>query len=652
MESAALGGWRALVRGANKVANRGSRSLSLVVLMAGAWALTSCGGGGGGGSSPAPTASAGGGTGTGTGGSPTSTIATAARGTSGTSPATAQVANASAPNFFDRPLPIFGTAYPLKQSVLVVKGSSVTIDTAANDGGGTLTWGPSSSWFQLRVPGAGIDKAAAQAGVMGENPTDLGAAVWEFLLAGFWFDNPTNRVAAFIAGYQTPANAMPKTGSATYGGVANVQGLVFTSSGKAVVLGNANLTANFSSGSIDGRLTNMAAIDANGSATPWNDISAKATLDAGASSFSGTTSSSSAPSTAFALKSNATGTISGGFYGPHAEDVGAVWTLGDGSVSAFGTFGGRQTPFAVGSPAAPSVGTSAAAFQVATAGGPTFDKSSGTYAIGAFPLTQTTLVFSSSGFLAAPTSTSASATMTVIGSTTCGAGCQYITQYNLAVPSANIDTTRTIPGDLANSSTSDVTTFNGPVQNTYDILHIQTYGLSYTAFGQWASTKGALLVPDTVGAFAYGYQTPVTAMPTIGTATYSNTGGVVGGVFIPLGGGISGTDVSGDVSLTANFATGSVNGAFTNMKVDSGAQTAAWNNVSVAANIASGTSTFSGATAATSAPANNAYALKASATGAINGGFYGPNAEELGAVWTLSNNDGTGSAIGTVGARK
>ena len=36
----------------------------------------------------------------------------------------------------------------------------------------------------------------------------------------------------------------------------------------------------------------------------------------------------------------------------------------------------------------------------------------------------------------------------------------------------------------------------------------------------------------------------------------------------------------------------------------------------------------------------------------INGGFYGPNAENLGAVWTLSNGDGTGVAMGGVGATK
>jgi hypothetical protein len=38
--------------------------------------------------------------------------------------------------------------------------------------------------------------------------------------------------------------------------------------------------------------------------------------------------------------------------------------------------------------------------------------------------------------------------------------------------------------------------------------------------------------------------------------------------------------------------------------------------------------------------------LSASATGHIDGAFYGPAAQNLGAVWSLS--DGTGSALGSV----
>jgi hypothetical protein len=140
-------------------------------------------------------------------------------------------------------------------------------------------------------------------------------------------------------------------------------------------------------------------------------------------------------------------------------------------------------------------------------------------------------------------------------------------------------------------------------------------------------------------------------MPTTGTATYSQTGGVGGTTFAPSANGVVAATVSGDANLTANFGTGVVTGNFTNMSAYNSGAFTPWNNVSVNASISAGSNLISGSTAATSAPSGN-FALKGNASGHINGGFYGPNANELGAVWTLSNGDGTGSAIGVVGARR
>jgi hypothetical protein len=61
--------------------------------------------------------------------------------------------------------------------------------------------------------------------------------------------------------------------------------------------------------------------------------------------------------------------------------------------------------------------------------------------------------------------------------------------------------------------------------------------------------------------------------------------------------------------------------------------------------IAAGTNKFSGATAITSTP-QGLFTLSGSADGSINGAFYGPAAQNLGAIWTLS--DGTKPAIGGV----
>lgn len=134
-------------------------------------------------------------------------------------------------------------------------------------------------------------------------------------------------------------------------------------------------------------------------------------------------------------------------------------------------------------------------------------------------------------------------------------------------------------------------------------------------------------------------------MPTTGTATYAQTGGVAGAAFAGSGSSTVEATVSGDASLTANFGTGAVTGTFTNTSAYSQGTFTPWNNVSVDANIAVGPNTFSGSTAVTSAPGGT-FTLKNGAVGHINGGFYGPGANELGAVWTLSNGDGSGAANG------
>ena len=73
----------------------------------------------------------------------------------------------------------------------------------------------------------------------------------------------------------------------------------------------------------------------------WNDVSFSASIGTGTNRFSGTTAATSAPGTGFSLAGSATGTINGAFFGPAAQNVGAVWTLGDGSISAIGTIAGK-----------------------------------------------------------------------------------------------------------------------------------------------------------------------------------------------------------------------------------------------------------------------------------------------------------------------
>jgi hypothetical protein len=184
---------------------------------------------------------------------------------------------------------------------------------------------------------------------------------------------------------------------------------------------------------------------------------------------------------------------------------------------------------------------------------------------------------------------------------------------------------------------------NTPVASGFDQI---VDGISYVAMGQWVqnanqpANNGAL---QSLTAYAFGYETPAANMPASGTATFKGYGG--GTVYKPVGAEIQSTTVAGEASFSVNFSSGQVTGSFTKMQV---APSQAWNDVSLTATVAAGTNRFNGTTAATSAP-GTPMSLSGSATGNINGAFFGPAAQNLGAVWSLS--DGTGSALGTFVAK-
>ena len=169
--------------------------------------------------------------------------------------------------------------------------------------------------------------------------------------------------------------------------------------------------------------------------------------------------------------------------------------------------------------------------------------------------------------------------------------------------------------------------------------------------GEWGNpfiaNSGQL---KSVTEYVFGYETPSSSMPTTGSATFS--GSAQASVFKTIGTdiqvtGLDGAGAYGNAAFSVNFASGQVGGAFTNMHYydPSTGKYLPWNDVTATANIATGTNRFSGGTAAASAPAS-VMSLSGSATGHIDGAFYGPSAQNLGAVWSLS--DGSGSAIGTV----
>lgn len=276
----------------------------------------------------------------------------------------------------------------------------------------------------------------------------------------------------------------------------------------------------------------------------------------------------------------------------------------------------------VASPAPASVG---GAPTLATSGGPTFDKSGGS---DSFPVITSSLEVTSAGVSVVSSNLGATASFSASG---------LFTVLHLVIPAANVD---------AHIDTLASIVANGALLNNDGTGDGLTRGLSYVLLGEWAlPTWGG---NKSGAAFVFGYSTPAAAMPSTGTATFS--GMATANVLKPSGGTIKGTDVWGDANLSVNFSSGTLTGAFTNMKTPDGfGGSMPWNDVSVGASIAAGTNSFSGSTAASSSP-NTMFSLSGSATGHIDGAFFGPNAENLGAVWSLS--DGVGAALGTVGAAR
>jgi hypothetical protein len=555
--------------------------------------------------------------------------------------------------------------------------------------GATLT--ARNNGYQLAIPGLGIDVVLPGNGssvpVSGVSPVlanisgslRLGVATDSYFGGGLWFFQPSDAnsasvLAPFIFGYRTPPGTFPRIGTAIYSAIGGLIGIVFVRSnsggiGAADLEGDVSLTANFANSRITGTATNIIATDSENRTSNWNGFSIDASIrGSDPKDFEGSTITSSAPATTYALQSGAAGRVGGYLFGPSMETIGAVWSLGnsDNSGAAYGLIGadragGNVIPLSaqylsfllphfnwtnggVPSIPAPQPATKDAASTpslFATPGGrtldnsvaPLFEPNVSPLVDAWFPIWVSGLRFSATEIL--PFTNGAGARFTVSNPGN---------RIWLVIPALDMDSSIDIvPGKKISDPASSANQGTG--------AGFVNYGLSYTGLGAWSRVNSGTGVQTSAGFFSYGFETPAGAMPGTGTASYSQTGGAAATAFIPSGTNVVEATVSGDASLSVNFSNGTIGGTLTNMSAYSSGASTAWNDVSVSASINAGTNRFSGSTSATSAP-NGAFALKGNATGHINGNFNGPSADELGAVWTLSNGDGTGSAVGVVGARR
>jgi len=273
------------------------------------------------------------------------------------------------------------------------------------------------------------------------------------------------------------------------------------------------------------------------------------------------------------------------------------------------------TALSISAPMRASTPTDTAAV-LASTGGPNF--TSGTPASTVFPLLQTVMIYGASAAQPDTAANSAGGTAT----------------FQQGALNLNVAAFRNALPDYRYSSSGYA-------------------NLDWTRAGYWVTGGNKWDYDDAVGlngVFLAGYQTPQSGMPATGTATYA---GLVQGTVFHLGqagdypNGTGGSThcacdvlpLSGNALFTANFGARSVAGTMTGMTVGS----AAWNDVAFNSTITG--NGFSGTTNVTSAPAGRD-SLTGSATGTIQGLFFGPTGEEAGAVWTLF--DGTNAAMGTL----
>lgn len=175
-------------------------------------------------------------------------------------------------------------------------------------------------------------------------------------------------------------------------------------------------------------------------------------------------------------------------------------------------------------------------------------------------------------------------------------------------------------------------------------------GLSYTRFGAWDVSPYATASMSYTQVFA-GMGTPTTAMP---SGTFSYTGAVVGFVVDSSG---AKHFVEGDVALTFNASTATVDATLTNLitKLPSPSPVqGSFNDLSFSG-IVTGNS-FSASTITISpksgsiTPTSTSAMTSGSVSASVSGHFYGPSADELSLSFQLGGNDGAGGAVKLIAA--
>src|SRR5215471_12784783 len=224
--------------------------------------------------------------------------------------------------------------------------------------------------------------------------------------------------------------------------------------------------------------------------------------------------------------------------------------------------------------------------------------------------------------------TAAGSKVTSVSPTSDGSG-----SVHLTVDAAGSVTGLTIDGTQSHVSFSnangDLLTSNAGVARAQSAdgksfaigVDYNTLGYNYQTFGAWLT--GAGTGSGNAGAFSTGAPTPVSSVPTTGTAVYNGT---AGGIYVDS----SGTTfvAAGSSTLTANFVNHSLSYSTSRTTAVDSATGAALSNPSVlnmqgTLSLAAGSNAFSGAVSTSSL------------NGSASGRFYGHTANEAGGTFAL-----------------
>lgn len=214
----------------------------------------------------------------------------------------------------------------------------------APDGGRTLTL-PDGRQATLHADGVVGDRQSYSGTIAGspDTPVTMLSSQWAANLTytdyGLWAEGSGTAagMAVYAVGLPTPLAGMPATGSAEYRGGAD--GLATVDGTNYTFTGNSTLRADFSQGTISGRISGLQArTDAGGPAGTMNDIALSGAING--NGFAGTAVPSATPGQ---IDIGATsGGFGGRFHGPAAEEVGGSFTLdGDGDMVT-GSFGAAR----------------------------------------------------------------------------------------------------------------------------------------------------------------------------------------------------------------------------------------------------------------------------------------------------------------------